>query len=575
LEKTGGKFPDRREVAAGTRAYSIGFEDGRFYANGWHITGEMGGVWTPPLKLVDGVWFGLDGQWVGPATKFSSGWGYTRYELPTTAGLSVARTDFVPDGRRGAHGRWIGGAAAASRTRIRGRRPPIRRHHDPGLTAHGRAAGDRGGRSPVMSHAEPSVLIVDDERVNIDLMVDLLKPHYRTLVATNGEQALKRAAGAPRPDILLLDVMMPGMDGYEVCRQLKSDAATQAIPVIFVTAMSEMGDEMKGFALGAVDYITKPISPPIVEARVRAHLENKHARDFIEDRNRVLQGMVLERTRELAATQDATILSMATLAETRDPETGHHLQRTQGYVRSLAVRLRAHPRFRDELDDKAIELLFKSAPLHDIGKVGVPDRILRKPAKLTPEEYEEMKRHVVYGYEAIVATEKLLASAGISSAATSFLRYAREIARSHHEKWDGTGYPDGLGGDEIPLSARLMMMADVYDALTSKRCYKPAYSHAQAVAEILPGRGTYFDPDVVDATASALPRGEHIRADDARSPDRRCDRRGRRVDRHEEARGPGSTGKCHNLPNSLVPQRPEQWEAKLSANFFARRECLE
>ena len=188
-----------------------------------------------------------------------------------------------------------------------------------------------------MSHAEPSVLIVDDERVNIDLMVDLLKPHYRTLVATNGEQALKRASGEPRPDILLLDVMMPGMDGYEVCRRFKADAATSHIPVIFVTAMSEVGDEMKGFALGAVDYITKPISPPIVEARVKAHLENKHARDFIEDRNRVLQGMVLERTRELAATQDATILSMATLAETRDPETGHHLQRTQGYVRSLAV----------------------------------------------------------------------------------------------------------------------------------------------------------------------------------------------------------------------------------------------
>ena len=269
-----------------------------------------------------------------------------------------------------------------------------------------------------MSHAEPSVLIVDDERLNVDLMVDLLKPHYRTLVATNGMQALKRASGEPRPDILLLDVMMPEMDGYEVCRRLKADAATSSIPVIFVTAMSEVGDEMKGFALGAVDYITKPISPPILEARVRAHLENKHARDFIEDRNRVLQGMVLERTRELMATQDATILSMATLAETRDPETGHHLQRTQGYVRRLAERLRAHPRFRDELDDQAIELLFKSAPLHDIGKVGVPDRILRKPGKLTPEEYEEMKRHVVYGYEAIVATEKLLASAGISSAAT-------------------------------------------------------------------------------------------------------------------------------------------------------------
>jgi cyclic di-GMP phosphodiesterase len=350
-----------------------------------------------------------------------------------------------------------------------------------------------------MSHAEPSVLIVDDERVNIDLLVDLLKPHFRTLVATSGEQALKRAAGQPRPDILLLDVMMPEMDGYEVCRRLKADADTQAIPVIFVTALSEVGDEMKGFALGAVDYITKPISPPIVEARVRAHLENKHARDFIEDRNRVLQGMVLERTRELAVTQDATILSMATLAETRDPETGHHLQRTQGYVRALARQLRSHPRYGDELDDQAIELLFKSAPLHDIGKVGVPDSILLKPGRLTPDEFQEMKRHPMFGYEAIVATEKVLSTAGISSAAASFLRYAREIARSHHEKWDGSGYPDGMAAEDIPLSARLMALADVYDALISKRCYKPAYPHSQAVTEIVEGRGRHFDPDVVDA----------------------------------------------------------------------------
>jgi putative two-component system response regulator len=258
-----------------------------------------------------------------------------------------------------------------------------------------------------------------------------------------------------------------------------------------------VGDEMKGFALGAVDYITKPFSPPIVEARVKAHLENKHARDFIEDRNRVLQGMVLERTRELAATQDATILSMATLAETRDKETGHHLRRTQGYVRALALELREHPRF--GLDDHAIELLFKSAPLHDIGKVGVPDRILRKPARLTDDEYQDMKRHTLYGYEAIVATEALLADAGLSAAATSFLRFAREVARSHHEKWDGSGYPDGLRGDGIPLSARLMSVADVYDALTSKRVYKPGVSHEQTMVEIQNGRGTYFDPDVVEA----------------------------------------------------------------------------
>jgi putative two-component system response regulator len=213
----------------------------------------------------------------------------------------------------------------------------------------------------------------------------------------------------------------------------------------------------------------------------------------------VLQVMVLERTRGVVATQDATILSMATLAETRDPETGHHLQRTQGYVRSLAVRLSAHVRFRDHLDDRAIDLLFKSAPLHDIGKVGVPDAILQKPAKLTPEEFEEMKRHPLYGYEAIVATEKVLSAAGIGGAASSFLRYAREITRSHHEKWDGSGYPDGMGGDDIPLSARLMALADVYDALISKRCYKPPYPHSEAVRQIVEGRGRHFDPDVVDA----------------------------------------------------------------------------
>ena len=350
-----------------------------------------------------------------------------------------------------------------------------------------------------MSHAEPSVLIVDDERVNIDLMVGLLKPHYRTLVATSGEQALRRAYSQPAPDIVLLDVMMPGMDGYEVCRRLKVDPDTRDIPVIFVTALSEEVDETLGFALGAVDYITKPISPPILEARVKAHLENKHARDFIADRNRVLQGMVIERTRELAATQDATILSMATLAETRDSETGRHLRRTQAYVRALALELRDHPRFREQLDDHTIELLHKSAPLHDIGKVGVPDRILRKPARLTAEEYEDMKKHTLYGYDAIVATEALLAEAGALSAATSFLRFARQVARSHHEKWDGSGYPDGMRGDAIPVSARLMAVADVYDALTSKRVYKPGFTHDETVAEIVKGRGSSFDPDVVEA----------------------------------------------------------------------------
>ena len=350
-----------------------------------------------------------------------------------------------------------------------------------------------------MSQAEPCVLVVDDESVNIDLMVGLLKEDYRTLVAKDGEQALRRAGGSPRPDIVLLDVMMPGMDGYEVCRRLKADPATAAIAVIFVTAMSDVGNETAGFALGAVDYITKPISPPVVQARVKTHLENKQARDFIEDRNRVLQEMVAERTRELAATQDATILSMATIAETRDKETGDHIRRTQSYVRILARNLKASERHGAEIDEPSIELLYKSAPLHDIGKVGVPDAIPRKPAKLTSEEYDEMKKHAAYGYEAILATEKVLAESGFSSGTASFLRYAREIAFCHHEKWDGTGYPRGLKAEEIPLSARLMALADVYDALTSKRVYKEGFSHEEAAKEIRAGRGSHFDPDVVDA----------------------------------------------------------------------------
>lgn len=350
-----------------------------------------------------------------------------------------------------------------------------------------------------MSQSQPTVLIADDERLNIDLMVGLLKEDYRTLVALDGEQALKRASGTPMPDIVLLDVMMPGMDGYEVCRRLKSDEATAGIPVIFVTAMSEVGNEMEGFELGAVDYITKPISPSILQARVRAHLENKLARDWIEDRNRILEEMVAERTRELALTQDATILSMATLAETRDQETGHHIRRTQRYVRALAEHLMKRPSYSEELDAHAVDLLFKSAPLHDIGKVGVPDAILRKPGKLDAAEYDEMKRHAEYGHEAIKITEAVFGPAGASAGTASFLKFAEEIAFCHHEKWDGTGYPRGLKGEDIPLSARLMALADVYDALVSKRVYKGSMTHEDAAQEIRAGRGTHFDPDVVEA----------------------------------------------------------------------------
>ncbi|MCP5159896.1 MAG: two-component system response regulator, partial [Gammaproteobacteria bacterium] len=338
-----------------------------------------------------------------------------------------------------------------------------------------------------------TLLIVDDTPDNITLLSGLLKNRYRIKVATHGERALKIAAMDPPPDLILLDIMMPGMDGYEVCQRLKADPYTASIPIIFLTAKVQVEDEEKGLKLGAVDYITKPISPPIVLARVETHLTLKNARQFLEDRNAYLEEEVRRRTREVVAIQDVTILAMASLAETRDNETGNHIRRTQHYVRALAKKLQNHPRFALFLTDETIELLFKSAPLHDIGKVGIPDRILLKPGAFTREEFAIMKTHATLGRDAIVAAEKHLHTP------KSFLQLAREIAYCHQEKWDGSGYPQGLAGDLIPVSARLMAVADVYDALISKRVYKEGLSHEQAVAIIREDRGTHFDPDMVDA----------------------------------------------------------------------------
>ncbi len=336
------------------------------------------------------------------------------------------------------------------------------------------------------------ILIVDDTPENIDVLADVLSD-YKKSVATNGEKALKIVASKNRPDLILLDIMMPGMDGYEVIKILKADEKTRKIPVIFLTAMTAEGDETKGLELGAVDYITKPISAPVVRARVKTHLTLKLAQEFLENQNEILEQKVQERTKELALTQDAIIFSMAVMAEYRDPETGGHIKRTQSYVRALAEHLKGKGKFTDFLDDKTIELLFKSAPLHDIGKVGVPDSILLKPGKLTDEEFEEMKKHTTYGRDAIVAAEKKLGGT------SSFLFLAREIAYGHQEKWDGSGYPEGVKGVEIPISARLMAVADVYDALISKRVYKPPFPHSRAVAIISEGKGNHFDPDMTDA----------------------------------------------------------------------------
>ena len=347
---------------------------------------------------------------------------------------------------------------------------------------------------------QQTILVVDDSSPNLSLLNSMLKDRYRVRIATNGEDALRLAQAEETPDLILLDIVMPGMDGYEVCQRLKQDERTLAIPVIFLTAKSDVDDETRGFAIGAVDYIHKPFCPPVVWARVHTHLRLKEANEFLHQQNQLLEQRVQERTEalqrqteELGQIKDATIFALASLAETRDNETGNHIRRTQNYVRVLAENLRDNPRFHDFLTDENIDLLYKSAPLHDIGKVGIPDYILLKPGKLSTEEFEIMKTHTTLGRDAILQAEQHLGAAD-----SSFLRFAREIAYSHQEKWDGSGYPLGLVGDEIPISARLMAVADVYDALINRRVYKEAFSHDYAVDTICAGRGRHFDPDIVD-----------------------------------------------------------------------------
>lgn len=335
------------------------------------------------------------------------------------------------------------------------------------------------------------VLIVDDSSVNIQMLMETLRDEYAIIVATSGYKALQLVNINPRPDIILLDINMPEMDGYDVCARLKSDGATRSIPVIFITALSQKDGEKKGLDLGAVDYIVKPFNPDLVKARVRNHLELKRHRDLLES-------LVEERTYELALVQDAAIYGLGILAEYRDPETGQHIRRTQLYIQLLAEHLKDHPRFKGYFDKHTIRSLYNSTPLHDIGKVGVSDLILHKPGPLTADEFNQMKLHTVYGRDTVSRIGKLMRNDKTSS----FLKCAEEITYTHHERWDGTGY-HGLKEEEIPVSGRLMAIVDVYDALVSKRVYKSAFTHEHAFAIITQGDGRtspgHFDPDVMQA----------------------------------------------------------------------------
>lgn len=338
-----------------------------------------------------------------------------------------------------------------------------------------------------------TLLVVDDNPENLAILGGVLQPHYDVLAAPSGERALRIAAREPKPGLILLDVMMPEMDGYAVLAQLRKDPATRDIPVIFLTALSDARDEEYGLQLGAADYITKPVQPTVVLARVRTQLEAKRARDWLKDQNAFLEAEVARRMAENELIQSVSIRALAHLAETRDPETGNHILRTQGYVHLLATRLRNHPRFAALFTERNIELLARSAPLHDIGKVGIPDHILLKPGKLTPDEWEIMQTHAQIGARAIEHAEQDIEKS------VEFLALAKEIAHWHHEKWDGSGYPDGLAGDDIPVSARLMAVADVFDAIISLRVYKPPMPFDVARDIIAAGRGQHFDPDMADA----------------------------------------------------------------------------
>jgi putative two-component system response regulator len=341
----------------------------------------------------------------------------------------------------------------------------------------------------------PVVLIVDDKPENLVVLGESLQPGYRVRVANSGIRALEVARGAPRPDLILLDVMMPGLDGYGVLERLKADPSTSDIPVIFVTAIESAADEERGFALGAVDYIHKPVKPVVVRARVRNHLDLKAAHDALAERNLNLELEVQRRMRENQMIQDVSLRALAGLAETRDNETGNHIRRTQGYVDILARSLAGHADFAALRAEGIIELIVKASPLHDIGKVGIPDHILLKPGPLLPDEWEIMKTHTRLGADAIEAA--LIDE--MDQAPLAFLHIAMDIAYSHHEKWDGSGYPDGLAGPAIPLPGRLMAVADVFDALISRRVYKPAMPIEQAADIIRTGKGKHFDPAIVDA----------------------------------------------------------------------------
>ncbi len=335
-------------------------------------------------------------------------------------------------------------------------------------------------------------MVVDDINENLQLLTDILDPeHYHVSTYSDPIEAVNKAA-VYFPDLILLDINMPQMDGYEVCRMIKSDGITQNIPVVFISALSESFDKVKAFNAGGTDYITKPFQIEELNARIKNHIKIRELQTQLENSNLNLQKTVAEQVQEIAAAQISTIIAIVKLAEARDDDTGHHVERTRTFCRLLAEELAKQEKFEQVIDDVFISTIYVSSPLHDVGKIAISDSILLKPGKLTDDEFSEMKKHTIYGMETLNKVRDEYPQ-------NSFINMGIKIARYHHEKWDGKGYPDGLKEDEIPVEARIMALADVYDALRSKRAYKEGFSHEKSVSIIMEGKGSHFDPDVVDA----------------------------------------------------------------------------
>lgn len=341
-----------------------------------------------------------------------------------------------------------------------------------------------------------TIMVIDDTPENLKLLEEMLGGQgYRVLMFPSGTMALKAAIRNP-PDLILLDIMMPEMDGFETCRRLKENPSTQEVPVIFLSALNDTQSKVKAFSMGGVDYVTKPFQFAEVRTRVDTHINLRRVQLSLKQHNLHLEKLVQEKVKEISDSQLATIFAVSKLAESRDDETGYHIERTRNFCRALAENLLENSPYSSSLSPSFIDNIYHASPLHDIGKVGIVDNILLKPGKLTPEEFAVMKTHSLIGAKTLEEVHNMYPN-------NTFLAMGIDIARSHHEKWDGSGYPDGLAGEQIPLSARIMAMADVYDALRSKRPYKEPFTHQQSCQIILQATGKHFDP-VVTAAFTAL-----------------------------------------------------------------------